>query len=45
MLDWLKTLPEDAVICIDNGGLTIQASGGEEYLEIGGFPEGENEEH
>jgi hypothetical protein len=42
--DWLNTLPEDAVIGIDEGGLSLQMLGGEEYLELGGLPEDENEE-
>jgi hypothetical protein len=36
---WLDTLPEDAEIGIDDGGLCLQMGGSEVYLEIGGLPE------
>lgn len=46
---WLSTLPEDADVAIDEGGLTIvevnpDGSQGEAYLEVGMMPEEEQEE-
>jgi hypothetical protein len=40
---WLDTLPEDAEIGIDDGGLCLQMHDSEAYLEIGGLPEGDQE--
>ncbi len=39
LTDWLDTLPEEAQIGIDDGGLCLQVLGSDEYLEIGGLPE------
>jgi hypothetical protein len=36
---WLDTLPEDAEVGIDDGGLCLQMHGSTAYLEIGGLPE------
>lgn len=35
--DWLNSLPEDADIAIDDGGLTLVS--GSAYFEIGGIPD------
>ena len=40
---WLNTLPEDAEVGIDDGGLCLQMRGLEAYLEVGGLPEGDQE--
>jgi len=37
--EWLDSLPADALVGIDDGGLTLQHIGAEAYLEIGGIPE------
>jgi hypothetical protein len=39
--EWLDTLPEDAEVGVDKGGLCLQARGSEAYLEIGGLPKEE----
>lgn len=48
LLDWIDTLPDDAEIGIDEGGLALQtlatADGNASYLEIGGLPEQTEEE-
>lgn len=36
--EWVATLPDDAKIGVDDGGLCIQVLGSDEYLEIGGMP-------
>jgi hypothetical protein len=36
---WLNTLPEDAEIGIDDGGMCLQVLGSEEYLEVGALRE------
>ena len=40
---WLNTLPEDAEIGIDDGGMALQVLGEEEYLEVGCMPEDDAE--
>lgn len=40
--EWLDSLPADASVGIDDGGLALQQVGTEAYLEIGGIPEDEN---
>jgi hypothetical protein len=40
---WLDTLPEDAEVAIDDGGLCLEMRGSDAYLEIGGFPEEDQE--
>ena len=37
LIDWLRTLDEDASVGIDDGGLALQSSNGDLY-EIGGLP-------
>jgi hypothetical protein len=39
---WLDTLPADALIGIDDGGLALETTTG--YLEVGGYSE-EDEQH
>jgi hypothetical protein len=41
---WLKTLPDDAEVGIDEGGLTLQANHAGAYLEVGGLVEDDDEE-
>jgi hypothetical protein len=41
---WLNTLPPDAQVGIDEGGLALQEWNGEAYLEVGGLPEEEGYE-
>lgn len=36
IINWLNTLPEDASVAIDEGGLTLIEVDGEAYLEVGG---------
>lgn len=38
--EWLNTLPDDAVIAVDDGGLTLVqvGTGGKTYCEVGGEP-------
>jgi hypothetical protein len=36
---WLATLPEDAEIGVDGGGLTLVVDGDDSYLEVGGMPD------
>lgn len=39
--EWLATLPADAAIGVDDGGLVLRVEGESHiYLEIGGMPEG-----
>lgn len=40
ILEWMKALPEDSEVWIDDGGLTLEASNGA-YIEIGGEPDEE----
>lgn len=42
--DWLATLRDDALIGIDEGGLTLRELGGVAYLEVGGLPLGDPSE-
>jgi hypothetical protein len=43
IMEWLETLPEDAEVGVDEGGLCLQVVGNEETsLEIGGLPEDED---
>ena len=46
--DWIKTIPPDWSVAIDDGGLTLVATGPtkklEVTLEVGGEPEPEEEE-
>lgn len=42
ILKWLKTLPNDAGVFVDEGGLTLKTKDGA-YLEVGGEPEEEEE--
>jgi len=39
LMQWLETLPDDAEVGIDDGGLTLQVESGEEWIEVGGMPE------
>ena len=38
LIDWLADLPNDALIGIDDGGLTLRVIDREDYFEIGGLP-------
>jgi hypothetical protein len=38
---WLESLPDDAEIGIDDGGLALQVHKSDECLEVGGLPEAE----
>lgn len=40
LLEFLNGLPEGAEVGITDGGLAIAAEDGENYLEVGGLPEG-----
>lgn len=41
---WLNRLDDDAMIGVDEGGLTLVTDdGSNSYIEIGGMPEGEEE--
>lgn len=41
--EWLDSLPDDAEISIDDGGLCLVTDAeSSSYLEIGGLPEEEN---
>ena len=42
VLDWIRGLPADIWIGIDDGGLTLETVDGESWLEIGGLPEAED---
>ncbi len=44
ILEWLNTLPDEAEIGIDEGGLCLQMFADEAYIEIGGLPEDEGDE-
>jgi hypothetical protein len=49
VMKWLKTIPEDSGIAIDDGGLALvelDADNDEtdNYIEIGGIPQDEEEE-
>jgi hypothetical protein len=37
---WLATLPDDALVGIDEGGITLQALDSDAYLDVGGMPPG-----
>jgi hypothetical protein len=42
--EWLDTLPDDAEIGVDDGGLCLRVvDDPEPWLEIGGMPEGEED--
>ncbi len=36
--DWLATLPDEAMVGVDDGGLTLTTPGGAAYIEVGGIP-------
>lgn len=42
--EWMATLPDDAEIGVDDGGLCLRVEGNDAYLEIGGMPQGDDEE-
>jgi hypothetical protein len=35
---WLATLPDEATIGVDEGGLTLRVVDDDAYLEVGGMP-------
>ena len=37
--EWLSTLPDDANVAIDHGGLALVEVDGEAYIEVGGIPQ------
>jgi hypothetical protein len=38
--EWLDAIPQDALIGVDDGGLTLQvADDANAYIEVGGLPE------
>jgi hypothetical protein len=42
---WLNTLDDDTLVGIDDGGLCLQeTTNTENYLEVGGIPEEDDEE-
>lgn len=41
---WLQSLPDDAVVGIDEGGLSLETEDGENWLEIGGLVEDDEDE-
>jgi hypothetical protein len=43
LIRWARTLPDDADVAIDDGGLSLVEVDGDAYLEVGGLPL-ENEE-
>lgn len=45
--EWLNTLPKDAKVGVDEGGLCLRVVGeedkkGQSYCEVGGLPEGDD---
>jgi hypothetical protein len=39
--EWLAAIPQDALVGVDNTGLTLQvADDANAYIEVGGLPEG-----
>ena len=42
--NWLSMLKPDAEVAIDEGGLVIVEVGGDAYLEVGGIPDGDDED-
>jgi hypothetical protein len=45
IIDWLNTLPEEACVGVDDGGLCLRVDcDPEAYLEIGGMPEEDEED-
>lgn len=40
--EWLDSLPANAVVGIDEGGLALQQVGAEAYLDVGGIPKDES---
>jgi hypothetical protein len=41
--EWSATLPEEANIGVDEGGLTLVVEDSNAYLEIGGIPDPDEE--
>ena len=41
LIRWLRTLPDDADVAIDEGGLTLVEVEGDAYMEVGGLPNDE----
>ncbi len=37
--NWLETLPSDAMVGVDEGGLILEVQDSEAYYEVGGMPE------
>ncbi len=45
LIRWLNTLPEDAHVGIDEGGLTLECvEDVQAYMEVGGMPEDDDED-
>src|SRR5262245_8971437 len=44
IVDWLRTVPDDADIAIDEGGLTLVVVNDEGWLEVGGMPDEDEDE-
>jgi len=44
IIRWLKTLPEEEIVGIDEDGLSIITTRPDVYFEIGGFPEEDEDE-
>ena len=44
LIRWLRTLPDNADVAIDEGGLTLVEVGGDAYMEVGGIPRDDDED-
>jgi len=42
--EWAKSLPDDADVAVDDGGLVLVEVAGEAWLEVGGEPEQQESE-
>lgn len=43
LIKWLQTLPPDSKVFVDEDGMTLYCTNDEEYYELGGEPDGEEE--
>lgn len=37
LMEWCQSLPTDAMVYVDEGGLTLVAADSEAYIEVGGL--------
>lgn len=44
LIEWLETLPPESKVFVDEDGMTLYCTNDDEYYELGGEPDGEEED-